>query len=144
MPTFENVSAIASEFASALKLDLVVELAKAREALRLVQLAAATATDTEQFGAQVERLLPAIETIAGPLAAKLETGAQTVSIRGEWDDPGDGSVRETGPNAIGTVLYSSDGHYCVAFENGTSVLITPEEIADPAQYRILSLGGKEL
>ena len=69
----------------------------------------------------------------------LAPGSRLISIKGEWDDPGDGTRRETGPNAIGTIQESPAkwDHYSVTFENGTSVLITPEELADLEQYTIL-------
>lgn len=69
----------------------------------------------------------------------LKPGSRLISIKGECDDPGDGTRRETGPNAIGTVEDSPAkwDHYPVTFENGTSVLLTPEELADLEQYTIL-------
>jgi hypothetical protein len=72
-----------------------------------------------------------------PLSA-LPPGTRILSIHGECDD-GDAGPRSTGPNAIGTILEGGliDGHYPVGFENGTSVFITPAELSDAEQYRVL-------
>jgi hypothetical protein len=72
-------------------------------------------------------------------AATLRPGARIVSIAGECDD-GDDGLRETGPNAIGTVVAVYPGQeerYGFGFENGTSVLLTIDELADPEQYELL-------
>lgn len=45
-----------------------------------------------------------------------------------------------GPNAIGTVLAVYPGQeerYGVGFENGTSVFLTIDDLANPEQYELL-------
>lgn len=72
-------------------------------------------------------------------ASGLQPGARILSIRGESDLDGE-EERETGPNAIGVVRYvypGVDECYGVEFENGTSVLLTPDELADPSLYQLL-------
>jgi hypothetical protein len=75
-------------------------------------------------------------------AANLRPGDRVLSIGGEWDEGDEGERRETGPNATGEIQSFAYGHYDVTFDNGTHVRITPEEIADPAQYKILARGAE--
>lgn len=70
----------------------------------------------------------------------LRPGDRVLSIGGEWDEGDDGERRDTGPNATGEIQGFAYGHYDVTFTNGTHVRITPGEIADPAQYKILPRG----
>lgn len=71
--------------------------------------------------------------------SELQVGVRILSFRGESDLDGE-DERETGPNAIGVIRYiypGVDECFGVEFSNGTSVLLTAEELTDPALYRIL-------
>lgn len=118
--------------------ELVASLREARAYHEMLSREERVATG-DDYDAVISILGMAGGTPQSVRAATLKPGARIVSIAGECDD-GDDGPRETGPNAIGTILErypGCDDHYSVGFENGTSVLLTIDELADPAQYQLL-------
>lgn len=82
-----------------------------------------------------------LDLLIGPI----RIGQRVVTLLGDVDDD-DGTERHAPPGTRGAVVLietdSAGGPlYHVIFETGVWIVLSPDEINDPAQYTLLEMGG---